>query len=313
MTTDQPARRGGDIHRLLDEAFAGVEVTPDLQDLKEELRDSLLSRQAELEAAGVAPGDAARRAFAELGDLDEIIGGTDASSPAPAASRTPGSSGQRAQLAMAVQRVRPKPGFVVRTVLLAILGAAALVLLVLGLTPVLPLPVGALVGLALGFGIALGLVTGDALRQETTTNHPMPAARAWGYGAATGVLLLALALIPVVLLYLELGWIAVPAVAAVAAIGVLSFLGATQTNRHKAWVLRYHHESTPPNRFEEDPASAARFGIYTAAIWTVAIVATPIVGFTAGWVWSPLPIIAAFVVMLVVLARMLFGDRRDAD
>ena len=37
-----------DIHRLLDEAFAGVEMTPDAQDLKEEVRANLLERVAEL-------------------------------------------------------------------------------------------------------------------------------------------------------------------------------------------------------------------------------------------------------------------------
>ncbi len=63
-----------DIHRLLDEAFAGVEMTPDAQDLKEEIRANLLARAEELEASGTAPADAARRAVAELGDVRELLG-----------------------------------------------------------------------------------------------------------------------------------------------------------------------------------------------------------------------------------------------
>ena len=56
-----------DIHRLLDEAFQGVEMTPDAQDLKEEVRANLVARTAELEAAGAAsrrrrpPGDRGAR------------------------------------------------------------------------------------------------------------------------------------------------------------------------------------------------------------------------------------------------------------
>ena len=61
------------------------------------------------------------------------------------------------------------------------------------------------------------------------------------------------------------------------------------------------------NRFEEDPASAARFGIYTAAIWTVAFVVAVILAFTVGWLWALVALIGGFVVMLITLARMLFG------
>ena len=53
-----------DIHRLLDEAFQGVDMTPDAQDLKEEVRANLVARTAELEASGAAPADAARQARA---------------------------------------------------------------------------------------------------------------------------------------------------------------------------------------------------------------------------------------------------------
>ena len=55
---------GLEIHRLLDEAFAGVEMTAEVQDLKEEMRGNLGVRVSELERQG-APGDqAARRAIA---------------------------------------------------------------------------------------------------------------------------------------------------------------------------------------------------------------------------------------------------------
>ena len=52
-----------DIHRLLDGAFAGIEMTPDAQDLKEEIRANLVARVDELESSGVPSSDAAARAL----------------------------------------------------------------------------------------------------------------------------------------------------------------------------------------------------------------------------------------------------------
>jgi hypothetical protein len=308
---------GGDLHRLLDEAFAGIEVTPEIQDLKEEIRGNLLARMAELEASGLPQADAARRAVAELGDVHELI---DADLTAAAPTGGPmhrgagaASATETAGAAALRNHVRPKPGFVVRTVVLSLIAAAALVLLLLGLTPLLDMGVPVLIALALVLGLALGTVTGDALSQETTSNHRMPRGRAAGYGAATGLLLAGLAFTPVVIVHLELGWLVLAGAAVVAAIGALSYLGATQTNRHKSWVVRQHRDAAAiGTRFEDDPAAAARFGIYSAVIWTLAFVAIPIVGFTAGWIWAPLAFIGGFVAMMLVLARMLFGAKSDA-
>lgn len=301
MNATDPIRRSTDIHRLLDEAFAGVEVTPETQDLKEEIRDNLLFRVAELEASGIEPSDAARRAIAELGDLRALV---DGDSPAETAAATRTESAASAALR---NRVRPRPGFVVRTVVLSIVAAAALALLVLGLFDVLSTSTAVLVTLSAVFGVALGFVTGDALRQETSASHPLPTGRAVWFGASTGALLAGLAFTAVVIVRLDLAWIILGALLVVAAIGVLSYLGATQTNRHKPWVLEQQRTANIGNRFDEDPASAARFGIYTAAIWTVAFVVAIVLGFTVGWLWAPVALIAGFVVMLITLARMLFG------
>src|SRR5690606_25051676 len=51
-------------------------------------------------------------------------------------------------------------------------------------------------------------------------------------------------------------WLIAPAAAAIAGIALFSYLGATQTNRTKAWVLersRPQGESYPGDRFEKDP------------------------------------------------------------
>jgi hypothetical protein len=299
MNATDPIRRSTDIHRLLDEAFAGVELTPEVQDLKEEIRDNLLFRVAELEASGIEPADAARRAIAELGDVRALVADA-AAEPVPVRTESASAAALR-------NRVRPNPGFVVRTVLLSIVAAAALVLLVLALVDVLSLGTGVLIGLCALFGVALGVVTADALRQDTTASHPLPTGRALAFGASTGLLLAGLAFTAVVIVRLELGWLILSGLLVVAAIAVLSYLGATQTNRHKPWMVEQQRAATVANRFDEDPASAARFGIYTAAIWTVAFVVAVALGFTVGWLWALVALVGGFVAMLVTLARMLFG------
>ncbi|MDQ0892763.1 permease prefix domain 1-containing protein [Agromyces ramosus] len=299
MNATDPIRRSTDVHRLLDDAFAGVELTPEVQDLKEEIRDNLLSRVAELEASGIESSDAARRAMNELGDVRALVD-DDATTPMPVRVESASAAALR-------NRVRPNPGFVVRTVLLSIVAAAALVVLVLALLGVLSLGTGMLTAIAAVFGVALGIVTADALRQETTANHPLPAGRAVAFGVSTGLLLAGLAFTATVILRLDLAWLILSGLLVVAAIAALSYLGATQTNRHKPWVVVEQRATTVANRFDEDPAAAARFGIYTAAIWTVAFVVAVVLGFTVGWWWAPVALVAGFVAMLVTLARMLFG------
>ena len=291
-----------DIHRLLDEAFAGVEMTPDAQDLKEEVRANLVARTAELEAAGTPSSDAARQAISELGDVRELVDGVD--SPAAEDSYT----------AMQLRhRVRPKTGFVVRVVVWSLGFVVLFTLAVLGATGVLPLPVGAIIGL-LGFAsTGLGLVVGDSLSQETTTNHPMPEGRAGGYALATFLAMFGLGFGGLVALgQLPMWCVVFAALGVIASIILFAFLAASQTNRHKAWVRQAQHEASQVgNRFEEEPETAARFGIYTAVIWIVTFGVIAVLIFTVGWWWAPLAFLGGFAAMMILLARMLFGPKKS--
>lgn len=301
------------VHRLLDDAFAGVPHTPEVQDLKEEIRVGLVERAAELEAAGADADEAARRAFAELGDVAAL---------AAEVAGTPGAAGgphaadavvvDPAALA-AHHRVRPRPGFVVGTVIASIIGAAALGGLCALTIPGSPWAADApRIPLALGVVVALlgaGLVRG-ALLQETTSNHPLPARRATAWGGGAGLVLLGLGTAASAWT-LEGSASTTTAVAgaalAVAGTAWLSWLGATQTNRTKAWVREIERAHARTDAFSQDPRAAARFGVYTVAIWTLAAVAAVVVGATAGWWWALLPVAGGFAVMMLTLARMLFG------
>ncbi|MFB7892640.1 permease prefix domain 1-containing protein [Microbacterium sp. NPDC056044] len=293
-----------DIHRLLDEAFQGIEMTPDAQDLKEEVRANLVARTDELEAAGVAPTQAAQRAIAELGDVRILLDETTDAAPRPTA------NGYAALQQR--HRVRPKPGFVVRVVVWSIAAAVGITLGILSAAGVLPIGLGGQIAFFSLAATALGLVVGDSLSQETTTNHPMPQARAALYALATflGVFglgfggLVAFGSLPV--------WgIVFAALGIIASIILFAFLGASQTNRHKAWT-RQAHTSEPPNRFEREPETAARFGIYSAVIWLVTFAVIAVLVFTVGWWWAPIAFVGGFAVMMLVLARMLFGSDKKS-
>jgi hypothetical protein len=160
--------------------------------------------------------------------------------------------------------------------------------------------------------LAGGYVVGDALRQETSSNHPVSRARASGYGLATALGLAGLGSAAGYIPERTMPWLVVGGALLVSSIVMFTYLGATQTNRHKPWVVREmaRHELAA-DRFEQDPAAAARFGIYTATIWLVALTAFAVVGFAVGWAWSWLALLGGVVAMMLTLARMLFSDARE--
>lgn len=306
--TDNAPRTGGDIHRLLDEAFAGIEMTPDTQDFKEEVRGNLMARVTELEASGISPADAAHRALAELGDVRELLDG-----PAESQGSSQAASWSAMSAAAARNRIRPQPRFVVGIVIASIVVVAALALAGLAVIGALPLPIGVVIALAGLVASGAAWIVGDSLSQETTTNHPLPVRRASGYWLATFLALYGLGFGALVVTRTLPVWAVVfAAVGVVAAIILFSFLGATQTNRHKAWTRQMRMpDDYPGSRFEKEPEAAARFGIYTMVIWISGFVAFIILSFTVGWAWSWLALAAAFLVMMLTLARMLFGPHQQ--
>jgi hypothetical protein len=292
-TTDAPL-----LHRLLDEAFAPYPVTPETLDLKQEVRANLAARAAELRASGATASDAARTAIAELGDVALLLDEPATSAPA----RFSWVAEERRH------HVRPRAAYVVRTALAATVLALMLALVIVDAVGVLPLGPARLPILGLA-AILIGWLVIDALRQETTVHFPMSTGRAIGFGVAATVLAAGLGAARALLDGLEPGWLLAAIALVVAAIALFTILGVTQTNRAKPWVVQAQSASAVvPNRFDEDPAAAARFGMYTAVLWIVAFVTFLVLSFTVGWAWSWLALLGGFVVMLLLLARMLFGE-----
>lgn len=303
------------IHRHLDEAFVGIAMTPELQDLKEEIRGNLSARVDELTADGMAAGAAAIKAVDELGDIRELIGEFDSGEPARPGSRTTAESRGTTNEAYRLNRVRPKPAFVIRTVILSALVLTTAVLIALDALGLLAWPSGAIV-LAAVLTLALpgGAIVADSLRQETTIHYPLPAPRSRYYGACTALGLLGLASVA---LYLGdpalLGILIAGTVLIAAAIIGFIWLGTTQTNRTKPWARTAAHQYQVEDQFSQNPAAAARFGMYTVVIWLLAFAAFVVLSIAVGFAWSWLALLAGFVVFMLTLARMLFPpDRKDS-
>jgi MFS family permease len=295
-----------DIHRLLDEAFHGVTMTPELRDLKEELRGNLTARAAELQTKGVDAATASSTAVAEL-DLPELIAGFGADA-APTASSPGGAAAELARL----HRVKPKPAFVIAATILSVaLALATVAVIIEALVPrasavsaVGPIEVAVV-------GIVLAALVDLSLRQETAQRFRMPNPRAIGYGLAAGALGAGIALGGLFLGHLaNIGWLVGAVVLILAGVVALVALGVTQTNRLKPWALAQQRGSEAEDRFSRDPAAASRFGLYTVVIWTLAIAAFVVLSITVGFVWSWLALIGGIAVFFLVLSRMLFADQK---
>jgi hypothetical protein len=292
-----------DIHRLLDEAFAGVTMTPELQDLKEELRGNLLARAAELQSKGMDAATAASTAVSEL-DVPELIAGLAADSPV---ATTPGA---QAAEAARLHRVRPKPGFVVRASLYSVGLAACLLHIVVDLLtqrrgdgtldPQL---------WTIGFGILVAALVADSLRQETAAHYPMPWPRSIRWGIVSGLLATGAGYFVLFGFHPAAIGLAVSGVIlALPAVMAMISLGVTQTNRTKPWALAQQRQYEAEDRFSQDPVAAARFGIYTVIIWIIAIALFVVLSIAVGFVWSWLALVAGVVVFFLVLTRMLFAQ-----
>jgi hypothetical protein len=293
------------IHRYLDEAFADIPRTPETADLKEEIRGNLQSRVSELEADGTKPEAAAAKAITELGDIHALVDSIDVGEPAT----RPGDTAARL---IALNKVKTDPGYVVRTVIfslvLAVMLAGVIVTAAFGSGTTGTLPNGTewfAVGLS---ALLVAILVVDALHQETSQHFRMPLRRALGY---SGAALLGVAGLDVI--GLSIGGrepeeaFAGGVTAAVLSLIAFIWLGVTQTNRRKPWVKELNSTYEIEDRFSNDPAAAARFGIYTVVIWIVGIGLFVLLSIVVGFTWSWLALLGALVVFFLVLARMLFG------
>jgi hypothetical protein len=88
-------------------------------------------------------------------------------------------------------------------------------------------------------------------------------------------------------------------------IGLLVFLCLTEKNRLKPWAMKYHAgEVQKSTEMWNNPAAAARFGLFSGAVWIFAVGAFFALGFFIGFKFSWLFFVFAIAVQLLIQALM---------
>jgi hypothetical protein len=89
-------------------------------------------------------------------------------------------------------------------------------------------------------------------------------------------------------------------------IGLLVFLILTERNRLKPWVTdRISEEAKKAQEIWKDPALSARFGMFSGAIWILALGLFVLLGILAGFQFSWFVFVLAVAVQLVLQGRMI--------
>ncbi|MDR2516282.1 MAG: permease prefix domain 1-containing protein [Spirochaetaceae bacterium] len=162
--------------------------------------------------------------------------------------------------------------------------------------------------------IAAGGFTWLGLTQETASRYPMSGKRAAWYTAAA--VLIAFGLIGMPFLYFAAGKEEGPAIGALTAVsmllpfvlpggGLITFLVLTEKDLLKPWVKKTRADAIKQEgELWSDPARAARFGLFTGAIWLFAIGIFIALGFAVGFKFSWLVFIFAVALQMLVQGFM---------
>jgi VIT1/CCC1 family predicted Fe2+/Mn2+ transporter len=295
----------------IEEMFSDYESTAGLADFLEELESNLNDRVASHRRKGMGEQEAEAKALEELGDVSSLANEL---------------SLKRKQEVFSEMYMKTRNYITAkRSALYALCG------LVLGAAILLPLIVrlesgisAAAISAALPFVMAgiLGFIY-LGLTQETAAHSPMRPKRALLYVLAVGLILFGA--ISAVITYAVTQY-NTPADGAVEAVGVLLvfalpgialcvFLGLTEQDRRKPWMVKLHEEYAKKYtsaEFMEQSANpfgsqsrAARFGVLSGALWVAAIAGFIFLTIAAGIKLSWLAIVAAIIIQLLIMAGMM--------
>ena len=161
----------------------------------------------------------------------------------------------------------------------------------------------------LGIAVPVGLIVADSLGQETTSNYPMPRKRAGLYGLAVGAILAGAAFVTWFGFETDELWAGILGVVVIVLGSAARHLyGRDQTNRHKPWTKAAAANYQFQNKWEDNPQDAARYGMYSGALWLLAIGAFVALSLTVGFAWSWIAFLVAVLVQMIMTARMLFKN-----
>ena len=120
-----------------------------------------------------------------------------------------------------------------------------------------------------------------------------------------------------VLSSLSSNWQLVPALGVlipflIPGIGILVYLCLTEKSRLKPWAKDHYKEMYTNPEFWQDPAQAARFGLFSGAIWIFAVGLFIALGITIGFKFSWLVFIFAVALQLLIQAVLFKPKKNEA-
>jgi hypothetical protein len=310
-----------DTKSYVDSLFAGYEETGGLADFKEELLSNLNDKVADMIGKGLSEEEALKKAVSELGDISaladeislrkkqEVIG----------------------EAYMDIKRYMKPPrvaAYVIFGVFLAFGIISAFIAFFaeghfqgpLAFSP--GSPGGEKSEFTAFFGVLFAFVPLSAagltwlgMTQELPALYPLSNKRALWYAAGTLVLTFGLLLLP--LTYFSAGVYTEERAAGALGVlipfalppgGLLVFLGLTEKDRRKPWAKRSEEWEA---RFTGS-LNAARFGVFSGAIWIGAAALFILFGFIAGFRYSWVAFLFAIAVQLCVQGVMM-KDGKDKE
>jgi hypothetical protein len=294
---------------FVDSLFAGYEQTAALADFKEELLGNLNAKIESLEKKGMDKQAAFEKASAELGDISAL---------ADELSRK-----KRKEVFeeayMDIRKYMP----VWRVAAYVVCGVSVLFGIIIALVTYFSAEgyMPADHSLPGSFGVLLPFLTAAAagftflgLTQETAAAYPMKKKRAAWYALTAGLIVFGLIIMALTYFGARLaGNSSVELMSALAVLipfvlpgaGLLAFLILTEKNRLKPWANELR-SGTVRREMEmwNNPAVAARFGLFSGAIWIFAIGLFILLGFIIGFQFSWLVFIFAVAIQLMVQGLM---------
>jgi hypothetical protein len=296
--------------------FEGYEETTALADLKEELLGNLNAKIENLVKKGMDAETAFAKASAELGDVSALANELSLKKRAEVFE----------EMYMDIkQYMNPK-----RVAAYVIFGVIALFGITVGFITLFAtmgvkfmsetrLDYTSFFSVLMPFLVAS--ITGFTylgVTQETASMFPVNKKRGAWYAAAAGLIAFGLFTMPIVFFSVRLAGnfipnhfeLLIPVVGLIIpfilpGIGILVYLILTEKERLKPWAKNFHNK-TVENEMEKwnDPETAARFGMFSGAIWIFAIGLFILFGFLIGFKFSWLVFIFAVAIQLLVQGFM---------
>jgi MFS family permease len=306
--------------------FRDYEETEALRDFMEELQSNLDARIVSLVRKGQAEDEAFARATGELGDISVLA--AELSLKRRQEVFEDAYMGIRKYMTplRAAAYLFFGAVLVFGVVLSAVSGLAVADRVIIEGAPPAELKIeqpGVIFGILLVFLTAsIAGLTFLGVSQETAARHPLKVKRALWYSLAAALIVFGLTLFPLVYFttygvaesgidrYVTgntalIGALVVTVFFFVPGLGLLIFLCLTEKNRLKPWALKYRAEEVQKSmEMWNSPAAAARFGLFSGAVWIAAFGLFFALGFLIGFKFSWLAFVFALVVQLLIQGLM---------